>query len=153
MSSFELELPEPEPHPLVGTPMVAADRQPIGVVTEVFLDSDTDDEEWLVVELASANCAGCFTVGPRETRFVPIEGVEVDDDVLVSRWGVDVVESSPVEQTDTAITRVEEDALYAHYGLEYPRQWINSGFPGGGVVVGVAALAADSDDLAGTTAY
>lgn len=132
----------------VGEQVVGPDDELVGRIVEVFLDADTDEAEWVALALVEPDCDGCFTVGTEAApgRFAPVVGLdERADGMLRLRWTREHVLASPVEITDIALTNDEEDALYLHYGVDQPKQWINNGAPGGGVVVGVAGIAADRD--------
>lgn len=131
---------------LVGRELVDTEGRLIGTVREVFLDADTDVLEWVDVAIAADDEPGHFTVGGEAGRFVPAVGVELHDDGrVVSRWSLQHVVDSPVRAADLAITRDEEDELYAHYELGYPRQWINNGLPGGATMVGEASVVSGAE--------
>ncbi len=131
---------------LIGREVVDTEGGIIGTVREVFLDADTDVLEWIDVAVPADDVPGRFTVGEESGRFVPAVGVELrEDGRVVSRWSIQHVLDSPVRAADLAITRDEEDELYAHYGLEYPRQWINNGLPGGATMVGEASVVSGAE--------
>lgn len=119
---------------------------PVGTVIEVFLDTETDEPEWVALSLVSTDGPGTFDRPDATARFVPLSGVSFGESALISQWPVETIAASPVEVSDHGITRAEEDELYQYYGLDYPTHWVNSGVPGGAEVIGVAGIAADSED-------
>lgn len=122
---------------LIGRELVDPEGRRIGTIREVFHDVDTDLLEWVDVAIPVDDAPGRFTVSEESGRFVPAVGVEtLGDGRAGCRWTVSTVLESPVRASDLSITRVEEDQLYGHYGLSYPRQWINNGLPGGATMVG-----------------
>jgi len=124
---------------LIGRELLDLEGRRIGTVREVFLDADTDLLEWIDVAIPVDDEPGRFSVGEESGRFVPAIGVELREDGRASsRWSLQHVLDSPVRAADLSITRYEEDELYAHYDLGYPRQWINNGLPGGATMVGGA---------------
>jgi hypothetical protein len=150
-SNDEPAVDDPTPSPLdhwefagkelIGLELVDLEGHRIGVIREVFLDADTDLLEWVDVAIPADDTPGTFSVSEGSARFVPAVGVELRADGRAgSRWSLQQVLDSPVRAADLAITRNEEDELYAHYELGYPRQWINNGLPGGATMVGAAAV-------------
>lgn len=131
---------------LIGRVLVDPDEHHIGTVREVFLDADTDVLEWVDVAVPPEGDAGTFSLEEESGRFVPAAGVELlDDGRARCRWSRDHVLASPVEARDLSVTRVEEDQLYGHYGLDYPREWINNGLPGGATMTGTTGIVPDQD--------
>lgn len=115
----------------------------IGQVIEVFLDSDTDVPEWVLVDVGTAS--GGAVLG----RLVPLAGLTFGETALVSRWTREEIASSPVDGSVDGISRSEEDRLYRHYGLDYPTHWINDGMPGGAETIGTAGIAVEAGHPSG----
>lgn len=131
---------------LIGRELVDVEGRRIGTVREVFLDADTDLLEWVDVAIHPDDGPGRFSVGEEAGRFVPAVGVGLRADGLVtSHWSLQHVLDSPVRAADLSVTRNEEDQLYAHYELGYPRQWINNGLPGGATMVGSTGVVTDRE--------
>jgi uncharacterized protein (TIGR02271 family) len=87
----------------------------IGKITDVYLDVETGQPEWLAVK------TGLFGTN---VNFVPIDGCEVlddDDDVRVA-YSKDLVKDAPQCDADGHLTPMEERELYAHYGTRGTKQ-------------------------------
>lgn len=92
---------------LVGRTAVDPDGDKIGKISDVYLDNQSGQPEWLAVN------TGMFG---SKVSFVPIAGAAlVDDDVMVAH-SKDLVKDAPKADADGALSVEEEDALYAHYG-------------------------------------
>jgi len=93
-----------------GHTVVDNDGDKIGSVEEVYLDTETDEPEWLAVK------TGLFGT---KVSFVPIaQASETGDDIRVP-YSKDQVKGAPKADTDQELSQEEEAALYSHYGLDY----------------------------------
>ncbi|MDR7302195.1 PRC-barrel domain-containing protein [Haloactinomyces albus] len=85
--------------------------QRIGIIGQIFLDADTEQPVWIMVQ------TGLF--GTNES-FVPLEGAAFDGDTLTVAVHREVVRQAPhvpLDQGDLPLE--EEQALYRHYGIEF----------------------------------
>src|SRR5215210_6111690 len=107
-----------------GRNLVGSDGSKIGPITEIYLDEDTGQPEWLAVK------TGMF--GGR-VSFVPLAGATTQDDDVACRWTKDEVKDAPNAEADGQLSQDEEAALYGHYGMGYSENRSDSGLPEGGV--------------------
>jgi uncharacterized protein (TIGR02271 family) len=80
----------------------------IGSASEVYLDDQTGQPEWVTVK------TGLF--GTKES-FVPIRDADLTDDGVRVRVSKDKVKSAPQIDTDGHLSPQEEEELYRYYGL------------------------------------
>jgi hypothetical protein len=98
--------------------------QRIGVIEEIYLDADTSAPRWALVQ------TGLF--GTTRT-FVPLRGASESEDALTVPLDRDAVKAAPGLDADGQLSRVEEDALLAHYGIgSEPSSRPGFAAPGGG---------------------
>ena len=95
-----------------------ADGNRIGKVSQVYLDDDSGQPEWVLVE------TGLF--GTRQS-FAPIHGARVDGEVVVLAVSKDQVKDAPNIDRDAHISESEEDALRQYY-----RGYLGAGEQAGG---------------------
>jgi uncharacterized protein (TIGR02271 family) len=82
----------------------------IGSASEVYLDDETGQPEWVTVR------TGLF--GTKES-FVPIRDADLTDDGLRVPVSKDVVKDAPKIDTDGHLSPQEEQELYRHYNLQF----------------------------------
>jgi len=80
----------------------------IGSASEVYLDAQTGQPEWVTVK------TGLF--GTKES-FVPIRDADLTDDGLRVHVSKDKVKDAPKIDTDGHLSPQEEEELYRYYGL------------------------------------
>jgi uncharacterized protein (TIGR02271 family) len=90
-----------------GREVLGRDGEKIGTVTDVYLDRETNEPEWLTVK------TGLF--GAR-TSFVPISGVSDAGGELRAEYDKHLVKDAPNVDADGQLSPDEERALYEHYG-------------------------------------
>jgi uncharacterized protein (TIGR02271 family) len=95
----------------------------IGTIEEIYLDADTDQPEWALVN------TGLF--GTKST-FVPLRDATEDGSALRVPYGKDQVKDAPRIDPDGELSQSQERELYAHYGLGYSESRSDSGLPEGG---------------------
>ncbi len=95
----------------------------IGGIEEIYLDADTNEPEWALVN------TGMF--GTKST-FVPLQGASQDGDTLRVPYDKAQVKDAPKIDSDGELSQQEESELYAHYGLDYGESRSDSGLPEGG---------------------
>jgi uncharacterized protein (TIGR02271 family) len=90
--------------------MVDRDGDRIGTIDAIYLDDQTDQPEWALVN------TGLF--GTKST-FVPLaQATQTDDDVQVP-YDKQLVKDAPRIEADQHLSEAEEQRLWRHYGLDY----------------------------------
>jgi len=117
-----------------GQEMLGADGDKIGKVEEIYLDAETNQPEWALVN------TGLF--GGKST-FVPLaEATSAGEGVRVPYQKAQV-KDAPKMDPDGRLSQEEEANLYRHYGLEYNEVRSDSGLPEGGATTGETTRATD----------
>jgi uncharacterized protein (TIGR02271 family) len=94
-----------------GGTVVGTDGDKIGKVSQVFLDDQTGNPEWVTVT------TGLF--GTAES-FVPLSQGSVRGDQIVVPYDKSTVKGAPrVEDSNGHLSESEETELYRYYGLDY----------------------------------
>jgi len=105
-----------------GREMVDSDGAKIGKIEEIYVDQQTDEPEWALVN------TGLFA---GKSTFVPLgEATEGRDDVRVP-FPKDHIKDAPRMDPSGELTRDEEAELYRHYEMDYGRSESDSGLPEG----------------------
>ena len=94
----------------------------IGRIEEIYLDQETDQPEWALVN------TGLF--GTRST-FVPLAEASSEGGALRVPYEKDQVKDAPNIDADAELSQDQEASLYRHYGLEYSEQPSDTGLPEG----------------------
>jgi uncharacterized protein (TIGR02271 family) len=125
------------------------DGEKIGTIEEIYLDAQTGEPEWALVN------TGLF--GTKST-FVPLRDASGDGDSLSVPFEKAQVKDAPKMDPDGQLSQSEEAELYRHYGLEYSESQSDSGLPEGGAGTGTTGTAGDAgfagdrgEDAPGTT--
>jgi uncharacterized protein (TIGR02271 family) len=93
-----------------GRAMVDADGDKIGNVDAIYVDDQTGEPEWALVN------TGLFGT---KSSFVPLAHArDVGDSVQVP-YDKQMVKDAPRVDTDQHLSEAEEQELWRHYGLEY----------------------------------
>jgi uncharacterized protein (TIGR02271 family) len=93
-----------------GRTVVDRDGDKIGKLDEIYLDSETNEPEWALVN------TGLFGT---KSSFVPLrDAASAGDDVRVA-YTKDEVKGAPSIEADGELSQREEAELYRHYGLRY----------------------------------
>ena len=92
----------------------------IGSLEEIYLDADSDEPEWALVN------TGMFGT---KRSFVPLNEATEADGALRVAHAKDKVKDAPRVDANGQLTQREEAALYEYYGLEYSEA--RSGVPEG----------------------
>ena len=82
----------------------------IGTISEVYLDDETGQPEWLTVN------TGLFGM---RSNFVPVAGATPHGDDVTVQYTKDQVKDAPNVDADGRISEQEEAELYRYYGLTY----------------------------------
>jgi uncharacterized protein (TIGR02271 family) len=93
---------------VIGADVIDADGNKIGTASEVFLDDQTGNPEWVTVK------TGLF--GTKET-FVPIRDADLTGDGLRVPVSKDRVKDAPKIDTDGHLSPQEEQELYRYYSM------------------------------------
>ncbi len=109
--------------------------QKIGTIEEIYLDAQTGEPEWALVN------TGMFGT---KSSFVPLQNAEADGDTLRVPYDKAQVKDAPQMDPDGQLSQSEESELYRHYGLEYSESESDSGLPEG---------AASSGETRGTVGH
>jgi uncharacterized protein (TIGR02271 family) len=110
---------------LRGRELVGRDGDSIGKVEEIYLDTETDQPEWALVN------TGLF--GTKST-FVPLKDATREGEALRVPFEKAQIKEAPRVDPDGELSQREEAELYRHYGLEYGESQSGSGLPEGGTV-------------------
>jgi uncharacterized protein (TIGR02271 family) len=128
-----------------GQNMTDSNGDKIGKIEEIYLDAETGEPEWALVN------TGLFGT---KSSFVPLRGANPSGDGVGVNFSKDQVKDAPKMDPDGQLSQREEAELYRHYGLEYSEYESDSGLPEGGAgTTGTAGGAGISgrDDAPGTT--
>ena len=82
----------------------------IGRIEEIYLDADSGEPEWALVN------TGLFG---NKRNFVPLAGATETDGQLRVPLEKSIVKDAPRVEPNGQLTKPEEAELYRHYGLEY----------------------------------
>src|SRR6476469_2393191 len=116
----------------------------IGSASEVYLDDETGQPEWVTVR------TGLF--GTKES-FVPIRNADLTDDGVRVPVSKDRVKDAPKIDTDGHLSPQEEEELYRYYGMG---NGMESGMDSGmqtETTTGMAGTAYATDDAVGTVGH
>jgi sporulation protein YlmC with PRC-barrel domain len=95
-----------------GAPVVSKDGKALGNVEAIYLDADSGEPEWAVVN------TGRF--GHRSS-FVPLKDATFEAGTLTVPYDENVVTRSPAIEPGERISESQEAELYAAYGLPHRR--------------------------------
>ena len=111
-----------------GQDLYDRDGDKIGKIEEIYLDAETNEPEWALVN------TGLF--GSKST-FVPLKEASQDGGSLRVPYEKSQVKDAPNMDADGQLSQQDEAALYQHYGLDYSESRSDSGLPEGGSGAGV----------------
>jgi uncharacterized protein (TIGR02271 family) len=106
----------------LGRTMVDLAGDKIGQITDIYLDDDTGQPEWALVNTG--------LVGTKAT-FVPLSEAQGTGDTVQVPYEKAQVKDAPGMQADGQLSHDEEAELYRHYGLDYGDAHSESGLPAG----------------------
>jgi len=95
----------------------------IGTIEEIYLDTETDQPEWALVN------TGLF--GTKST-FVPIRDASEGGGGLRVPFEKSQVKGAPKVDAGGELSQSEEAELYRHYGMDYSESRSDTGLPEGG---------------------
>jgi uncharacterized protein (TIGR02271 family) len=93
-----------------GQDAVDSDGDKIGTIEEIYLDAETNQPEWALIN------SGLFG---NKRSFVPLRDATPGDDGIIVGYDKDTVKNAPQVDPDGRLSRDEEAALYRHYSLDY----------------------------------
>jgi len=98
----------------VGHTAIDRSGDKVGKITDLYVDVDTGQPEWLAVS------TGLF--GTR-VSFVPVTGADEQGDDIVLAWDKSTVKDAPNADADGRLSPEDEDRLYAHYQFGREAAW------------------------------
>jgi uncharacterized protein (TIGR02271 family) len=104
-----------------GATMVDRDGDKIGTIDAIYVDDQTGEPEWALVN------TGLF--GTRST-FVPIAQASGTGDQVQVPYEKQLVKDAPNMDPDGHLSEAEEQELWRHYGLEYGTGYAAAGTTG-----------------------
>ena len=93
-----------------GATLVDADGDKIGTIESVYLDDQTGEPEWALVN------TGLFGT---KSSFVPLVQATASGDQVRVPYDAQLVKDAPRVDPDQHLSEAEEQQLWRHYGLEY----------------------------------
>jgi uncharacterized protein (TIGR02271 family) len=93
-----------------GATMVDADGDKIGTIDAIYLDDETGEPEWALVN------TGLFGT---KSSFVPLAQAASSGDQVQVPYEKQLVKDAPRVDTDQHLSEAEEQELWRHYGLDY----------------------------------
>ena len=106
-----------------GQDLVDSEGSKIGSIEEIYLDAETDEPEWALVN------TGLFG---SKSSFVPLGQAERAGEGVRVPFDKATVKDAPKMDPDGQLSQQEEAELYRHYGLEYSEARSGSGLAEGG---------------------
>ena len=103
-----------------GQTMVGSGGDKIGKIEEIYLDTETEQPEWALVQHRPVRLGGLIRAARRRElagrqRAGPFEKAQIKD--------------APKLEPDGQLSHQDESALYSHYGLDYGESRSGSGLP------------------------
>lgn len=108
---------------IVGQTMVDGSGAKVGKIEDVYLDKDTREPEWALVN------TGLF--GSKQS-FVPLANARITDSGVQSAYEKAQIKEAPQVEPEGELSQEEEAQLYQHYGFQYSEDRSDSGLPIGG---------------------
>jgi uncharacterized protein (TIGR02271 family) len=93
-----------------GATMVDPDGDKIGTIESIYLDDQTGEPEWALVN------TGLFGT---KSSFVPLAQATSSGDQVQVPYDKQLVKDAPRVDTDQHLSEAEEQELWRHYGLDY----------------------------------
>jgi uncharacterized protein (TIGR02271 family) len=101
-----------------GRTAVDTDGGKLGTIEEIYLDAQTQQPEWALIQ------TGMFG---NKSSFMPLEGATSSGDDIKAPYSKDQVKDAPKVDPDGELSRDEESALYSHYGINYDESDTSTG--------------------------
>src|SRR5215210_5537087 len=90
-----------------GSDLCDRDGDKLGSIEEIYLDTETNEPEWALVN------TGLF--GTKRT-FVPLSQATESDGTLTVPYDKSTVKDAPKVEANGQLSRSQEDELYGYYG-------------------------------------
>ena len=103
-----------------GREMVDPDGTKIGKIEEIYVDQQTDEPEWALVNTGMLG---------GKSAFVPLSEATEDRDEVRVPFAKDHIKDAPGMDPSGELTRDEEAELYRHYEMDYGKSQSDSGLP------------------------
>jgi uncharacterized protein (TIGR02271 family) len=126
-----------------GQTLFGSDGEKIGSIEEIYLDAETNQPEWALVN------TGLFGT---KRSFVPLQQAGSGEDGVRVPYDKSTVKDAPSMDPDGRLSQSEEAELYRHYGLEYSEMRSDSGLAEGGAATGTTTGTTETTGTTGTTA-
>jgi sporulation protein YlmC with PRC-barrel domain len=101
-----------------GKDVLDRDGEKIGKLEDVYVDTETDAEEFGTVK------EGLIS---KHLTFVPLHDVSAAPDYIKVTVAKSLVKDAPNMETEADISTLDEAALYRHYGIDYAEPATPSG--------------------------
>jgi len=106
-----------------GQDLCDRDGDKLGTIEEIYLDAETNEPEWALVN------TGLF--GTKST-FVPLRDATEAEGALRVAFDKQTIKDAPKMDPDGQLSQREEAELYRQYGMEYSQARSDTGLPEGG---------------------
>jgi uncharacterized protein (TIGR02271 family) len=106
-----------------GQDLSSRDGEKVGSIEEIYLDAETEQPEWALVN------TGLF--GTKST-FVPLREATEADGTLRVPFDKATIKDAPKIDPDGELSRSEESELYRYYGMQYSEAGSGTGLGEGG---------------------
>jgi uncharacterized protein (TIGR02271 family) len=93
-----------------GRTVIGSDGEKIGKLEEIYHDPASGQPEWALVN------SGLFAT---KSSFVPLAGASTTGGAIQVAYSTEQVKDAPAIEPDGELSVVEEEGLFAHYGLSY----------------------------------
>jgi uncharacterized protein (TIGR02271 family) len=97
-----------------GATMVDPDGDKIGTIESIYVDDQTGEPEWALVN------TGLFGT---KSSFVPLAQASGSGDQVQVPYQKQLVKDAPRVDTDQHLSEAEEQQLWRHYGLDYDSEY------------------------------
>lgn len=95
-----------DPKQYIHRPAVDSDGSRVGNITQVYVDDQTEQPLWVLVETGSLR---------KRPSFAPVHGSRVDDEIVVLAVSKEAVKDAPNLGREAQLGQNEQDALRQHY--------------------------------------
>ena len=95
---------------LEGSTVESTEGEKLGKVSGVFLDTETDKPEWIVVK------TGMF--GSKEA-LLPLAAARMDGETITLPYSKDMVKGAPHQDPDAELSQQDEAELFTYYQVPY----------------------------------
>jgi uncharacterized protein DUF2382/PRC-barrel domain protein len=112
-----------------GRDAIGNDGEKIGTLGEIYLDQQTGEPEWALVNTGLLGT---------QSNFVPLAGASPSGEAVQVPFSKQPMKDAPGVSPDGELSQQEEAELYRHYGLDYSESRSGSGLPEGGAAGGRA---------------